>query len=386
VSAERPAWHLVTGEYPPVDGGVSAFTAAIADGLVEAGRDVVVWTPGAGGNEVVADVQVRRLPNGWTPSGFRIADAALDADRRPRIFFVQWVPHAFGRRSLNLGFCRWARRRARRGDRLVVMVHEPFLPFAGGARQHAAAAMHRLMLRQLLSRAERVWLSIPAWRARIAPHAPRAAAVEWLPVPSSIPVARNEQAVAELRARLAGSGGLLVGHFGTFSRESRRCLDAIVPGVLEALPRARVLLIGRGSSDYAAEVVRRSPAMSGRIHATGVLGGEDVSFHLQACDLLVLPYVDGASARRTTLMAGLAHGRAVVTTVGELSEPWWRESEAVDVVPADRPDQMIGRIVSLAADCARRRRLESTALALYESRFAVEHAVSRLLAHEQPIH
>jgi glycosyltransferase involved in cell wall biosynthesis len=384
VSVELPVWHLLTGEYPPVHGGVSAFTAAVAHALAEADREVVVWTPGAGGDDPGGGLLVRRLPDGWRASGLRKADAALDADRRARILFVQWVPHAFGRRSLNLGFCRWARRRARGGDRLVVMIHEPFLPFAGGIRQRTAAAVHRMMLRYLLARAERVWLSIPAWLPRITSYVPAGVPAGWLPVPSSIAVVQRGPFVDALRARFAEADGLLLGHFGTFGRESRGSLDAVVPGVLEALPGARMLLIGRGGLEYAAGLVQRRPVLSGRVRATGVLAPDDLSVHLQACDLLVQPYVDGASARRTTLMAALAHGRAVVTTTGELSEPWWRECGAVEVVPAEDPRRMIDRVVLLAGDRERRQRLESAARAMYQSRFALEHAVARLLAHEQP--
>ncbi len=56
-----------------------------------------------------------------------------------------------------------------------------------------------------------------------------------------------------------------------------------------------------------------------RVVSAGLLADRDASLHLQACDVMIQPYVDGASARRTTLMAALAHGRAIVTTIGSLS-------------------------------------------------------------------
>jgi glycosyltransferase involved in cell wall biosynthesis len=49
----------------------------------------------------------------------------------------------------------------------------------------------------------------------------------------------------------------------------------------------------------------------------GFLPGEEVSRALQALDLLVLPFEDGVSERRSSFMVGLTHGLAVVTTVGE---------------------------------------------------------------------
>ena len=44
------------------------------------------------------------------------------------------------------------------------------------------------------------------------------------------------------------------------------------------------------------------------------LANEEVSVHLSACDLMIQPYPDGISARRTSAMAALAHERPVVTT------------------------------------------------------------------------
>ena len=43
---------------------------------------------------------------------------------------MQWVPHGFGYRSMNLGFCLWLRPRARSGDQVELMVHEPYLEFS----------------------------------------------------------------------------------------------------------------------------------------------------------------------------------------------------------------------------------------------------------------
>jgi hypothetical protein len=38
-------WHVLTGEYPPREGGVSDYTQLVAHGLVAAGDAVDVWAP-----------------------------------------------------------------------------------------------------------------------------------------------------------------------------------------------------------------------------------------------------------------------------------------------------------------------------------------------------
>jgi hypothetical protein len=46
-----------------------------------------------------------------------------------------------------------------------------------------------------------------------------------------------------------------------------------------------------------------------------------VSTFLHAADLMVMPYRDGVSLRRGTLMAVLAHGRPLLTTTPPIPTP-----------------------------------------------------------------
>src|SRR5690606_9406972 len=196
-------WHLITGEFPPAPGGVSDYTAAVALGLAAAGDAVDVWCPAPGASPGPG-VTVHPIAGQWDARDLRRLDAELDRCPRPRRLLVQWVPHAFGRRSLNVAFCRWIRRRGRRGDWIELMVHEPFLAFREGSfKQDVGAAVHRVMAMLLLSVAQRVWVSIPAWAVCLRPWAlGRRIPFQWMPVPSNVPVVSDPIAVAELRARL----------------------------------------------------------------------------------------------------------------------------------------------------------------------------------------
>jgi hypothetical protein len=65
---------------------------------------------------------------------------------------------------MNVGFCRWVRRRGLKGDTVELMAHEAYLGFREGSWKHdVAATVHRLMVSLLLSVSRRVWVSIPAW-------------------------------------------------------------------------------------------------------------------------------------------------------------------------------------------------------------------------------
>ena len=62
------------------------------------------------------------------------------------------------------------------------------------------------------------------------------------------------------------------------------------------------------------------------------LDEDDVSGILQASDMAVLPYVDGISIRRGTLMAAMAHGIPVISTFPRVKCPYFKNGENVILV------------------------------------------------------
>jgi len=380
------AWHIVTGEYPPAGGGVSDYTFAVANALASAGDEVNVWCP-AGANTEFANpepsrVNVHAIAGTWSARDLERVDAALDALPAPRRLLVQWVPHAFGKRSVNVRFCRWVRSRARRGDVLDLMVHEPGLGFGEGSFAHnAAAAVHRLMLTLLLSNARRVWISIPAWADTLRRFALGRADLEfrWLPIPSTIAVDRSSDVAARLRAQtLLRSDGVIVGHFSTYPADVRNALHEIIPPLLANFPEVQVQLLGRGSEAAAEELRTVAGLRAGRIKASGDLVSTALSSHLQICDVMLQPYADGASTRRTTLMAALAHGVPVVTTYGKLSEDFWRSTDAVSVAPAGDTAAIGAALSELLRDPARQRQMAVLARETYEQRFSLRRVIDTL--------
>ena len=376
----RASWHLVTGEFPPAPGGVSDYTFALASGLAAAGDAVHVWCPAAAGAAAdPAGVTVHRSSGHWTAADMRVFDRELDALPGRRQLLVQWVPHAFGMRSMNMRFCGWVVSRARAGDRVDVMVHEPFLAFREGSwRQDAAAAVHRLMVWRLLRAARRTWVSIPAWATALKTWAPRNRPFCWLPVPSNVPVHPDPAAAASLRRRLPETVRGVVGHFGTFDCLQSARLRELIPALVTGREDLGVLLLGRHSDDFARQLGARHPALLPRVLAAGDLPASALSAHLQACDVLLQPYPDGASTRRGTLMAALSHGIPTVTTRGRLSEPFWEGSPAVALADADDHGALVVATGGLLEDLPRRQAMSTAALALYESRFALRHVIDSL--------
>jgi glycosyltransferase involved in cell wall biosynthesis len=371
---------------------VSEHSRVLAAAAVRRGREVHVWTkPGAQPVEVrrgssdQPELHVHTTLGGFTPGDLARTDAALDSNPGRRDILVQWVPHGFGYRGMNVHFARWVAARAANGDRVDVMVHEPFVDYFGGSwTQPARAVVQRYMTRTVLRSARHVWMSIPGWEPRLAPMLADTSALRVLPVPGTIPVDCAPDAVAEVRARLIGPAKWLVGYFGTGGPYTESALQMALRDLSARRNDVAVVCIGRGSEEVAAKLDLPSEGGSHKtllMSATGALRLAALSHHLSACDALIQPYVDGVSGRRTTTISALEHGVPVVTTFGALSEPYWKESDAVAVVPAATPQMLVDAADGLLSE-ARNAQARSAAAALYRARFAPDVALAPLFDDE----
>jgi glycosyltransferase involved in cell wall biosynthesis len=374
-------FHLITGEYPPQPGGVGDYTEQLARALAAEGCEVHVWAPSPQGADVER-LHVHAV-GGFGRAGLARLDAGLDAFPAPRTLLVQYAPQAFGARGMNVAFCRRMLRRARWKDEVRVMFHEPFYPF-GLARpwRNLLAAANRVMAMLLLRAARRAYVSTPAWEALLRPWAlPGLGPMRWLPIPSTIPAVDDPEGVAVLRARLRGGEPEhhIVGHFGTYGGMIAPLLEPALLAVLAPPSRSVALLLGDGGPAFARRLEEAEPELRGRLVAPGRLPAEDVSRHLQACDVAVQPYPDGASARRTSLMAALANGVPTVTTVGRFTEPVWRDGP-LPLVPAGEDGSALAvEVLDLLDDAPRRRRVGSEARAFYDRHFSMRRTLEVLL-------
>jgi glycosyltransferase involved in cell wall biosynthesis len=372
------SWHLLTGEYPPDPGGIGDYTLVLAEALARAGQAVHVW--GAPPEAVpAAGVTAHEEGRGWGGQARRRLDRALDAFPPPRRLLVQYAPRAFGAHGLNVGFCAWARGRGGR-DRVDVMFHEPYLPFGGLRPARAlAASMNRLMAALLLRTGGRIYVSTPMWSDLLRPWAPPGATFGWLPVASTVPRVEGPQMAERAAAIRSEAGGRkIVVHFGTYGSMIRSVLEPAAAGLLDLRSDILLVLLGRGGEAARAQIVAGAPSSEARVRATGALDRDDVSAWLHVADVALQPYPDGASARRTTLMAAVSHGVATVTNRGVATEEEW--SGAVALVEGNDPLRLAETTSRLLEDPAERMTVARAGAALYERRFRIEHTVAALLA------
>ena len=178
------------------------------------------------------------------------------------------------------------------------------------------------------------------------------------------------------RRRLFGADDatFLVGHFGFLngSKGIPTLLHAVSALAAEGRD-VRLAFIGaqRGTSNpidqtYARDVHQLITALDlkQRVTLTGYLPPSDLSAALLSCDVIALPFEDGVSPRRGTLMAAITHGMPVVSTVpargAALShgKPFLlRDGVDVVLVPPRDPRALARALARLADDSALRARL-----------------------------
>jgi glycosyltransferase involved in cell wall biosynthesis len=353
---------LLSAEYPPQPGGVGDYTRRLGEALLTRGFAVSVFTIvdwrfsifdlSAQTANRQSPIANRQLPWGWR--SWRAVVAALDVTK-PDVLHIQYQTGAYGMHPA-VNFLPWRLRALNTRPAIVVTAHDllpPYLfPKAGRLREWVT--------RRLLADAD---------AAVVTNAQDEATARGWGLAPHTIPIGSNIAVSPpagyrrdEWRARLGvGSDDVLLAYFGLLSRT--KGLDVLLDA-LEQLPeRVRLLVIGgeapvQADQEYAARLQQRiaGGSLGARVQITGHCGEEEVSAHLLAADIAALPFNDGASFRRGSLLAALAHGLPVITTTGPERAVLTSGEEAL-LVPADNPVALAGAIERLAADPALRVRL-----------------------------
>jgi glycosyltransferase involved in cell wall biosynthesis len=360
---------IVTGEFPPMQGGVGDFTRELSTALSALGHQVFILAPiGSGWENAPAGCVLQAAVGRWNWS---LAGRLRHWVRANGLDLVnlQYQAAAYGMHpALNL------LPRSFSGAPLVVTFHDlkvPYLfPKAGRLRWAA--------IQRLAQHAAGVIVTNREDRFRLE-EAGTIGTLAVIPIGSNIPVAPPADFD---RATWRSGWGVspeetLLGYFG-FLNESKggeELIEALYH-LQEARIPVKLLMIGgrAGSSDatnraYAdridALIARRG--VQARMLRTGYVPAEAVSAAFLATDICVLPYRDGISFRRGSLMAALAHGRPIVATQPAVELPELRQKDNIYLVAPCNPVALAEAVITLRDDPALRAQLAAGAEALARS-------------------
>ena len=335
---------FLSGEYPPMQGGIADYTAILAQHLRE--LDVTpsvlisqAYKKPAETSPIAVHPAVRSWGiSCWPDIGRFLTQHATD------ILHIQYQAAAFDLGGW-VNWLPWFLRRRKMRPKLVTTFHDlrvPYLfPKAGFLRWQSILALARYSDAVVCTNSE---------DAATLRQYPWAGHVIEIPLGNNIPLdPPSDYNRHSWRERLGFSEeSIVLAYFG-FLNESKGGEDLIatLATLVEQGLDARLLMIGGelGDSDPAnrayAQQVRQLIAernLASRIVFTGYLDLPQVSAHLLAADVAVMPYRDGVSFRRTTLIAVLQHGLPVISTRPAIS--LWQIADGENMLlvpPADAP-------------------------------------------------
>ncbi|MBN1136182.1 MAG: glycosyltransferase family 4 protein [Anaerolineae bacterium] len=367
---------FVTGEFPPMQGGVGDYTREIGLALGDLGCEVAVASSTQAGP--TPGLTVHPTIKGW---GWGVWGALLDLARRerPDVVHIQYQAAAYGLHpAINL-FPRRLRWLGSERPRTAVTFHDlrtPYLfPKAGPLRRWIVHELARGCDLAITTNRD----DHEALRQAVRPGQPLQALV---PIGSNIapPRALSGYDRGAWRARWgAGPGDLLLCFFGFVN--DRKGVDTLLQALKLLVDKPgeagnpHLMMIGgqTGASDptnvaYLAHIrtLINELGLGERVRWTGYTPAEEVSANFWAADLCVLPFRDGVSFLHGTFHAALAHGMAIVTTRPRTALPELVDGENIALAPPRDPAALAAAVRRLAADAALRQRIGAGARALAE--------------------
>ncbi len=167
------------------------------------------------------------------------------------------------------------------------------------------------------------------------------------------------------------SDDFVIVHFGFLNHS--KGIETLLEAMAQLQPNVKLIMVGgrTGTSDQSnvtyAETVDATICrlnVSDSIYWTGFVEEAEVSAYLQLSDGIVLPFRDGASFRRGSLMAAIQHGCAIVTTAPTVPIPEFRHEQNMLLVPSADVAALIAQIKRIMSDNTLRQKLKSGAKAL----------------------
>ena len=294
---------LYCPDIPPIPGGVSDHTLALARAIAALGGPVAVLAE-RGDCALFAPIPCRA---GLKPG--HVAAAAKEMGVTTIV--VQYVPFLWARRGVSPAFVRGVHRMRDAGLRLAVVVHEAFVPFTR-LPWLVTGIPQRLQYRYLLHRAAYVYAPLPRYAEIARCYAAADTNVTVAPIGATIPVSPLTRDAARTALGLAPDT-VAIGVFSPAAAGFSHDWIAAAVRRLASHPRVTWVLFGFGSA-------KAWPGFPSGDHV--IVAGEGtpdrIAATMRAIDIAAAPYVDGLTMRRSGAMLALATGIPTVSSMGHL--------------------------------------------------------------------
>ncbi|MBI1282325.1 MAG: glycosyltransferase [Anaerolineaceae bacterium] len=321
---------IVTGEYPPMQGGIGAYTHILAHEMKHQGAAISIFTDRKA-SSVDPDILIMNWMKSWGIDSLTLINQWA-RDFQADVINVQFQTAAYEMSP-------WIHFLPRFSKMPVVTtfhdLRHPYLfPKAGGLRGRIIIELAQKSAGVIVTNHEDYARLTQIEHKKLIPIGSNIRQ----PLPDDFEVEKWRTEVG------ANPNDFVIAYFGLFNQS--KGLDILIDSLAdlrkERVP-VRLLLVGGGlgSGDPTNEAYFESLkaqiqrlGLVAFIHTTGYLDNEsDVGAYLAASDVVALPFTDGASYRRGSLMAAIQYGCAIISTIPTVEIPTFRNGENMLLIP-----------------------------------------------------
>ncbi len=328
---------IVTGEYPPMQGGVGAYTQILARELQQQGQDIYLFST-SGAQE--ADLPLTNTIERWNFGSLQaikqwaitqkldVVNLQFQTAAYQMSPWIHFLPDFLG--SLPV----------------VTTFHDMRFPYLFPK----AGLLRTWIVSHLAKRSKGVIVTNHEDQQQLAQQQNVCLIPIGSNILSNLPSSYNP---AEWRQRInATNDDFVLAYFGMLNRS--KGIETLLESVASLRDHyqltIKLIMIGArtGTSDptnqaYAAEIDRRVQDLNlaNAVHWTGFLEDTKVVQYLACADAVVLPFVDGASFRRGSLMAAINAACPIITTVPRVHIPEFIHAENMLLVPPQNTDALM---------------------------------------------
>ena len=345
---------LITGEYPPLQGGIGAYTDILSQRLHQQGHEVFVFSNNRTESQS-PDIHLTNTVTKWN-LGTNRAIKSWAKENHLDIVNLQFQTAAFDMSP-------WIHVMPHMLDKpFVTTFHDlrfPYLfPKAGFLRDwivmHLAKSSDGLIVtnHEDLERVQQ----LPS---------------RMIPIGSNIPV-ENDVDGESWRSKInVSNDDFLLAYFG-FVNHSKG-IDTLLHAIASLDdPNLKLVMIGgrTGASDptniaysQSIDALISELNLENQVIWTGYIDDHEVSAYLQSADSVTLPFRDGASFRRGSLMAAIEQACPIITTQPALNIPEFTEDNML-LIESDNIEKLADAINHLRQSPEKREQLRQNVKSL----------------------
>jgi glycosyltransferase involved in cell wall biosynthesis len=302
---------MISGDYPPIKGGVSDYTKRLFDELKKqlGKKDNIFLITSKGAKKENKNI-INKIKK-WNFIGL-IKTLKLIRKIKPNIIHIQY-PTAQYKFNFSINFLPLFLRITKSSTPIISTLHEfSNRSFLGKVR----LSINILFSHKILIVSEKYRKDILSFLwpfKKIIKNK-----LVYIPIGSNIlPHKIPSEEIKKTRKKIAKNGETILCYFGAIREEKgiEFLLDTFKI-MLKEEKNLKLIFIGQCDGKYGSKIkkITKEKNLSQNIIFTGYLSERDISKYLFSSDICVLPFLDGVSTKRGSFLAPLFHNIPIITT------------------------------------------------------------------------